>query len=124
MTSVNLSEMFGAEQTFPSCPDAALLLGVALIRLGGSFSIGSNGTRYVSRPVYSDDEELPQLPNAKPHETFHNAEQWEGAAKVLQGLIHRLNKDDKTYLFEMLAESAYDPRKLVPSIEEPKRRPA
>jgi hypothetical protein len=117
--SADLATMFGAEPNtrFPEMPDAAKLLGVIWLRLGGHFSISSKGVRGLGSPLGPDV--IPQLPHAEPWERFHTEEQWEGATKLVRTLIHRLSEEDTNYLFDLFADVAIDPRKLEGSVEGP-----
>lgn len=67
------------------------------------------------------DEPLPQLPDTEPHEQFHNGAGWNGAMKLLDILIHRIEKADKDFIFDTLATTAVDERGFVPSIADPVR---
>lgn len=119
-----ISSMFGADEPpldMPSNPMAAFYLGCVFRRLGGFFSIDSRGHRGMGRPCFGHHDELPQLPNAEPHERFHSAEEWEGAIKLVDGLIDRLCKEDRDFIFAAFANDAVDERGFTPSIEEPKR---
>lgn len=111
----------GGASALPEMPEAALLLGQVFRCLGGWLSIDSKGRRYFGHPLCFEGD-FPQLPDAKPHEQFHNGDQYQGAIKLLEGLMHRLNEADVDYLFAALAEQAVDERGFIPSIEEPTRR--
>ncbi len=127
MTTANLSEMFGLTQPqeFPSSEALAITLAMTYKRLGGEFSIASNGRRYVGRPFVCEHEsEIPQLPDVKPHEQFLTIDQYEGGMRLLETLMHRLVKEDRNIIFDLLAPIAVDERGFAPSIEEPKRRQA
>lgn len=124
---MTISSLFGADEQpeeMPSVPSAAFLLGCVFKRLGGFFSIDSEGSRGMGRPCYRAGDELPQLPDADPCERFHSREEWAGAIKLVEGLIWRLSKEDRDFIFAALAHEVVDDRKFVPSIDEPKRRPS
>lgn len=123
MATANLGELFGYDQPklFPPSPQAAFLLGSVFIRLGGYFSIDSRGQRGLGRIYQVAMEVMPQLPDATPCEQFHSSEEFDGAVKLIDALIRRLDKSDRDYLFDLFAHGAYDERKFVPSIEEPRR---
>ena len=116
--------MFGVDEraeALPPNPTGAMLIAMVYVRLGGSFSIGSNGKRYMGQPFFNGSDELPQLPKASPSERFHNPDEWQGAMKLLSGLMGRMDRDDREAIFYALATIAVDERKFVPSIDEPKR---
>jgi hypothetical protein len=122
MATANVSEMFGVQQRrneFPSCPEAALIIAGAFQRMGGWFSVCSNGKRGIGQPLYL--EHCPQLADAKPHELMHSDDEMRGALKILLALFERFPKEDRDYVFAALAPIAVDERKLTPSIEEPRR---
>jgi hypothetical protein len=134
---VGIASLFGADERpneLPSHPQTAFFLGCVFQRLGGFFSIGSNGCRYMGKPepvafrmqAHEAGEEdptlhIPQLPDAEPHERFHCAEEWRGAIKLVDALIRRMSKEDKDFLFMAMAAEAVDERGFKPSIEDPKR---
>jgi hypothetical protein len=113
------------EHVFPDNPHTAFFLATVFRRLGGSFSIGSNGTRYFGRPepvlFRMRGEGLPQMPDPAPHEKFHTAEEWRGAIKLVEVLLRRLSDADTDLIFDQFAAAAVDERKFVPSIEDPAR---
>lgn len=123
-----IASMFGADarsDELPCHPQTAFFVGCLFLKLGGSFTIGSNGQRYVGRPTPAlyrlNGEGLPQIPRTEPHEQFHSDDEWGGAIKLLDALIRQMDKDDRDFLFEVFAPTAIDDRKLTPSIEEPRR---
>lgn len=126
--SANLTDALGTDNTLPENQSTAFFLALVFKRLGGSFTIGSNGQRYCGRPLGAfyrlKGEAFPQLPDAKPHERFHSEAEWQGALKLVDTLISRLAESDKQFIFDVLAPIAVDERKFIPSIEEPKRRAA
>lgn len=95
--------------TLPSDPEAAFILGVLFQRLGGYFAIDGDGKRYMGRIEPVHDSAIPQIPNAEPHDRFANADQWEGAMRVIESGLRGLHPDDKTFLFDLFATAA-DPR--------------
>lgn len=121
MAASNLADMFGAERrlSFPKCPQSALILGITFQRLGGWFSISSDGSRGMGQPLHL--ENCPQLVDAKPHEQLRTDEEMRGALKIIEALFRRCPKSDRDYVFSALALTAVDERKLTPSIEEPRR---
>ena len=123
MANANLGELFGYDQPklFPPSPHAAMLLGSVFIRLGGYFSIDGRGQRGIGRMYQPALDEMPQLPDATPCEQFHTSDEFDGAVKLLDALIRRLDKSDRDYLFDAFAYATADDRKLVQSIEEPRR---
>ena len=124
MASFSISEIFGLPQSreLPSNGTMALTLAMIFKRLGGDFSIASNGQRYIGRPFRCEHEgAIPQLPEVAPHEQFLTLDQYEGGMRLLETLIHRLAEEDKDTIFSFLAVIAVDDRKFTPSIEEPKR---
>ena len=114
------------ERRLPPDPQTAFFLATAYRRLGGSFSIGSNGSRYFGRPepvlFRLNGQELPQLPDVRPHERFHCEKEWQGAIKMVEVLLSRLADVDSDLVFGALASVAVDDRKIIPSIDDPKRR--
>lgn len=124
MASLNIPEMFGLSQSreLPSNGAMALTLAMIFKRLGGDFSIASNGKRFMGRPFRCEHEgAIPQLPDVEPHEQFLTLDQYEGGMRLLETLIYRLSEEDKDTIFDLLAAIAVDDRKFLPSIEEPKR---
>ena len=112
-------------QPLPQSVDAAFMLAMVFRRLGGSFSIGSNGVRYFGRPepvlFRHQGRNVPQLADARPHERFHSPEEWTGAIKLIQALLLRLGEQDFKLVFDLLASVAIDERKFTPSVEGPTR---
>jgi hypothetical protein len=107
-------------QRLPCDPTTAFALAMLYQRLGGSLTITSSGRRGYCQPLPDVLNELPQLPDAAPDERFHSAEEWSGAIKLVRGLLKRLDDADSDLVFGALATEAIDPRKLTPSIEEPR----
>lgn len=101
-------------QRWPESPDIAGLAAMLFIKMGGHFSIGSNGERYSGRPepclFRIQDQSLPVLPGAEPHEQFHSDEEWRGAIKLLDYIISRLSAADKNMIFDGFASVAIDER--------------
>jgi hypothetical protein len=112
-------------QRLPSEPNIAFALAIFYKHLGGWLAIDSRGKRGFGRPCLSDDDALPQLRDAASDEQFHNRDEWAGAIKFIEALLRRLDDADLDLVFGTLATEAIDPRKLSPSIEEPRiwRRP-
>jgi hypothetical protein len=108
-----------------SLPESAVLLALIYQRLGGTFSISSKGGRYFGRPepalFHINGGDIPQLPGAKAHEQFRNAEQWKGAVKLVEALLQRLDERDTDTIFDLFAAVAVDDRTFRPSIEDPRR---
>lgn len=124
---MSVAGLFGPDerpQSFPPMGGGAFVIALTFKRLGGWFCIDSRGTRGVGQPCCAWEEAIPQLPEAEPHEQFYCESEWLGAVKVPSALIHRLDKDDKDAIFDLLAIIAVDERQFTPSIEEPKRRAA
>ena len=109
----------------PPDPNVGMMLALLYRRLGGSFSIASNGSRYFGRPepcyFRLQGQDLPQLAGAKPHERFLCPEEWAGAIKLVEALLQRLHSADSDMIFDLLATVALDERKCRPSIEDPRR---
>lgn len=127
MATTNISEMFGLKQSrdFPSNGGMAIALALTFKRLGGNFSIASNGNRYIGRPFRCESvDSIPQMPDAASHEQFLTLDQYEGGMRLLETLIHRLAKADIDTIFDLLAPIAVDQRNFNPSIEEPRRKSA
>lgn len=123
---MTISSLFGVDERperMPDLPQTAFFLGCVFKRLGGFFSIDSRGNRGMGRPLYGTSDELPQLPAAEPCERFHSHQEWEGAMKLVEGLIRRMSKEDRDFIFAALAQEAIDDRKFTSSIEEPKWSP-
>ena len=123
----SMAALFGADERWtrlPPNPMASLFVAMVYQRLGGWFCIDSRGKRGIGQPLYSSDDELPQLPNANPRERFHNSDEWQGAIKLLDALLHRMDPDDTNTIFDLMAAVAVDERGFTPSIEEPKRGPS
>ena len=133
---MSIASTFGANERIERLPpDLNTSFAFALIykRLGGMFSISSDGQRYMGKPepivfrMKADEEggteigHLPQLAGAKPHERFYNADEWRGAIKLVETLLARIDSADTDLVFGLLAYDCVDERKLTPSIEEPKR---
>jgi hypothetical protein len=97
-----------------------MTLAIFYAHLGGWLSIDSCGKRGFGRPLLGDGDELPQLRGAELRERFHNADEWTGAVKFIEALLRRLDDADSDLVFGTLAIEAIDPRKLTPSIEEPR----
>ncbi len=136
---MSLATVFGADERIERLPpDLNTSFAFALIykRLGGMFSISSDGRRYMGKPepfVFhmnakeqggTENDHLPQLAGAKPHERFHNADEWRGAIKLVEMLLVRIDRADTEMVFGLLAYDSIDESKLTPSIEEPKREGA
>lgn len=111
--------------SLPPSPTAALMFAFAYRRLGGTFAICSRGERFMGRAepcLYRfEGVPLPQMHGAAPHERFHDPKEWQGAMKLLEVLLHRLDPSDSGMIYDLMANAAVDDRKLVPSIEEPTR---
>ncbi len=127
---LSMAALFGADRRpgrFPPNPMAAMFVAMVYRRMGGWFTIDSNGKRYtgVAEPIFLDGQTgepvLPQLPDAKPHERFHSADEWRGAVKLLDALLRRMDRSDTDTIFEIMASVAVDERGFTPSIEDPKR---
>lgn len=116
------------DDDLPPSPQAACLLAMVYMRLGGSFSIGSNGRSYLGRPepclLRTLRQDLPSLPNSEPHELFADPKEWQGAMKLVEALLNRLCEADSAYVFDLFATVAVDERKFTASIDEPLRRAA
>lgn len=86
---------------------------MAFIKLGGDFSISQDGKRYVGQPEAClftlQGRPLPQFDDAAPWEQFLNADQWNGALRLLQYVIHRLDPADKEFVFATFAPVAIHP---------------
>lgn len=109
----------------PPASNTSCMLAMLYKRLGGSFSIGTNGVRYFGHPepclFRMLDQPLPQLAGTKPHEQFHNESEWRGALKLVEALLQRLDDHDSDLVFDLFATISVDDRNLSPSIEEPRR---
>jgi len=112
-------------ESLPRAPGTAMMLALLYKRLGGIFSISSNGSRYFGRPEPAlfrvQGRDVPQLAGAQPHEQFHSPAEWKGAIKLVEALLQRLDDADTNLVFGLLAADAIDPRKITSTIEEPKR---
>ena len=95
-----------AAARLPSSPEVALTLGLVYQRLEGWFSITSRGQRGYGRPCYFRDRALPQLPFAPIHQQFHSQAEYEGAMKMLEVLISRLDKSDADFVFDAFGHAA------------------
>lgn len=114
MTRKSNSETHSENQPLPENPGAAIMVGMLFKRLGGSFTIGADGRRWVGQQepcaYRMRGEEYPQLPGAEPWEEFLSVEQWRGATRMLMYLLERLDPADKDYLFSVFAPIAVDDR--------------
>ena len=122
---MSIATLFGADErpnTFPPIGDGAYLIAMTFQRLGGMFSIDSKGRRGVGKPLGTFGAPIPQLCDAEPHEQFHNKDEWQGALKLLDALLRRMDDSDTALVYDALACTAIDARGFVPSIEEPTRR--
>lgn len=126
---MSIASLFGADErieSLPADPNTSFTFALLYRRLGGSFSIGSNGNRYFGRPEpilfrmnaeeagEAENDHLPQLAGAKPHERFHNADEWSGAIKLIEALLNRIDDADTEMVFGLLAYHCVDERKLRP----------
>ena len=114
MTDPQTNEPGGESQSplLPDAPEAAFLVASLFQKLGGSFQISSNGTRYAGAPTATRFMAggMPVLPYSRPHERFLNDDEWLGAIKVLDYAIRRLSPADKDFVFDIFALSALDSR--------------
>jgi hypothetical protein len=96
----------------PDHPDLALFVATLFQRLGGELEIDRNGRRHLCRPPEDRlrREGLPQLPDARPWESFQSLGEWEGAMKLSEYWLSRLSAADKEYVFTLLAPMPVDPR--------------
>lgn len=112
----------------PPNPGAALMLAFLYRQLGCEFTIGANGEKRLSRPeaaAYTlTNRPFPQIRSAQPWEQFHCGREWEGAIKLLELLLRRLDREDTAFIYHALADVEVDERKLPTSINEPMRKAA
>lgn len=96
---------------YPPSPAIAVLIACAFQRLGGHLTITSRGERMRGRPcsgAYCSGAELPQLPGVEPWERFHSPKEWEGAIKLLDYFLTRLDSRDKDLIFDGFVEAAVE----------------
>lgn len=120
MTRMQALAALGVRGHLPAAPDAAFLLGTAFVRLGGMFTVASDGRRYMGRPCHFPHG-IPQLPETLPHQRLQNDDEYEGAIKLVEGLIRIMDPADRDLLFGIYGNVAVDERKFLPSIDEPRR---
>ncbi len=96
----------GARVRMPSAPDAATIIASAYQCLGGMLSICSRGQRGYGRPCYFGGRQIPQLPFAQLHQQFHSPQEYEGAMKLLETLMHNFDKGDTDFIFDAFAHAA------------------
>lgn len=123
MAFLDLHEMFGLPNSkeLPSNPLMAITLAMTFCKLGGSFSVSSDGKRYIGSPMGCFSETIPQLPETLPHEQFQSQDEWNGGLKLLNLMLHRIGKSDRDYVFDLVASIAVDERKFTPTRDEPTR---
>ncbi|ASK87009.1 hypothetical protein [Sphingorhabdus sp. SMR4y] len=93
----------------PHSPEIALLIGTLFKQLGGDLTIGPDGRRYSSVPEPEIFDNLPKISALEPCYQPLNDEQHRGAMRLVSGLLHRLGKADKDFLFDLFAEAYVDP---------------
>lgn len=109
--TTNLHDMFGLEKPthFPPMPDGANLMACLFLRFGGSFHIEGNGDRRIMVPepcmFRLNDQDMPSLPNAKPHEQFHRSDEFRGAMKLITGVLARLHPEDRDFIYDAYAHA-------------------
>lgn len=108
MTSRSNTETAQERQRFPSSPDITALAGMLYQALEGILVLGANGRRLRMQPEPGHfrvtNAGLPELPQAQPHETFLNGDEYRGAMKVLGYVIDRLSESDRELLFCAFAD--------------------
>lgn len=90
-------------------PEIALLIGTLFKQLGGDLTIGPDGKRYCGVPEPYTFDTLPQVSALEPCFQPLNDEQYRGAMRLVSGLLHRLCKEDKNFLFDLLGNAYVDP---------------
>lgn len=96
----------GDGQPLPDCPELAMFVAGIFQRLGGRLAIdGGQHIRWRPEPAHFriKGEELPQLPDAKPWEEFHSADEWRGALKVAEYWLTRLSPADRSFVYTYFA---------------------
>ena len=94
--------MAAEEPTIPSDPAAALTLAILYQRVGGWFTIDSSGLRHFGSPEPESEDRGRVI-------------------RMLEAPLRQLSKADRNMIFDLYASVAVDDRKLIPSIEEPRR---
>src|SRR4051794_2784918 len=87
----------------PPDPQIAMMLACLYQRLGGDFSISSNGRRGYYKPLPNGFDEIPQLSGMAPDELFRDEKEWAGAMKVIRALLKRLDDQDADFVFGLFA---------------------
>jgi hypothetical protein len=94
-------------RNLPEAPEAANLIAGLFHMLGGTMTISEKGERRVIIPepcsFVLNDRDLPSLPDAKPHERFLNGDEYRGAMKLVTGVLHRLHRNDQTFVYDAFA---------------------
>ena len=102
-------------KAWPDSPEIAIMTAGLFQKLGGNFSISSNGNRYAGRPMpylFADQGEgLPQLPVRSVSGLFHSEDEWQGAIKLLDYILHELSQNDRDLIYFTFAPVALDERK-------------
>ena len=93
----------------PHSPEIALLIGTLFKQLGGDLNIEPDGRRYSSVPEPLTFDSLPKISRLDPCYQPMNGEQYRGAMRLVSGLLHRLGKADKDFLFDLLGDAYVDP---------------
>lgn len=110
-----------SKDRLPSNLDVAGIFAALFLRLGGTFTVGSNGVRYVGRPEPAlfrlQKRGLPQLLESEPWEQFHSADEWRGALKLVDYVLTRLSESDQDWVFGCFASVAMDDRKQFDFLE-------
>lgn len=102
------------DKKWPDQPDLSMMAAALFQRLGGSFSISSEGKRYMCQPLpgmYDRLSQVPQLPSAVHRHRFESEAEWLGAMKLLSYCIEHASDTDRDLMFDVLAPIALDPRK-------------
>lgn len=97
------------QSELPHSPQIALLVGTLFKQLGGDLNIEPDGLRYSSVPEPHTFDSLPKISGLEPCYQPMNGEQYRGAMRLVSGLMHRLGKADKDFLFDLFAEAYVDP---------------
>lgn len=102
------------EEKWPDIPEVASFLALCYRRLGGFFTVTSNGHRMMGQPessLYDRLSMVPQLPKAVHRDRFQSEAEWAGAMKLLSYSLAHLSDADRELVFGAFAPIAIDARK-------------